>query len=251
MGALQDWLCLCTISVCITVIGGLAIDDTSHVRSLDPSAAGAKALVADGTRSSGLQAASTKHHQSQSPANQEGYMQRTTIKHPGLKEGNPTERLMHRAGDMVTTELGEATGHSSMPERVRRVGEASNLLPGFAGGGGAGNHECPDKSCKNGGTLQNCKCNCVNGWGGIKCGKCRIKPSGGGRRLLTTSKWDDDEDESEDEEEKAKHEAMKQARERRGEEIRTKLSTMSVMDLLGMIFGAQQERVASYKLFEE
>lgn len=51
--------------------------------------------------------------------------------------------------------------------------------------------------------------------------------------------------------EDAKHEAMKQARIRRGEEIKSKVRSMSVSDLLGMIFGAQQERVSTYKIYEE
>lgn len=54
-----------------------------------------------------------------------------------------------------------------------------------------------------------------------------------------------------DEEEAKKHDAMKQERARREEEIRTELRSMRAMDLLGMIFRAQQERVATYKLFEE
>eukprot|EP00571_Detonula_confervacea_P017375 CAMPEP_0172298832 /NCGR_PEP_ID=MMETSP1058-20130122/1304_1 /TAXON_ID=83371 /ORGANISM="Detonula confervacea, Strain CCMP 353" /LENGTH=279 /DNA_ID=CAMNT_0013008125 /DNA_START=15 /DNA_END=854 /DNA_ORIENTATION=+ len=54
-----------------------------------------------------------------------------------------------------------------------------------------------------------------------------------------------------DEEEEKKHEAMKQERARRGEEIRTRLQSMGVVDLLGMIFRAQQERVATYKMFEK
>ena len=53
------------------------------------------------------------------------------------------------------------------------------------------------------------------------------------------------------EEEDKKHEAMKQERARRGEEIREKLQSMGAVDLLGMIFRAQQERVATYKVFEE
>lgn len=44
---------------------------------------------------------------------------------------------------------------------------------------------------------------------------------------------------------------MKQERARRGEEIRTKLQSMGVVDLLAMVFQAQQERVATYKVFEE
>ena len=53
------------------------------------------------------------------------------------------------------------------------------------------------------------------------------------------------------EEEKQKHEAVKELRARRGAEIRAQLRTMGVGELLGMIFGAQQERVATYKAFEE
>lgn len=51
--------------------------------------------------------------------------------------------------------------------------------------------------------------------------------------------------------EDARHEAMKQARIRRGEEIKSKVRSMSISDLLGMIFGAQQERVSTYKTYEE
>jgi len=54
-----------------------------------------------------------------------------------------------------------------------------------------------------------------------------------------------------DAEEEKKHEAMKRERARRGEEIQAKLQSMGVVDLLGMIFGAQQERVATYKSFDE
>ena len=53
-----------------------------------------------------------------------------------------------------------------------------------------------------------------------------------------------------DDDEREKHEAMKQERERRGEEIRSKLLSINIVDLLGMIFRAQEERVATYKLFE-
>eukprot|EP00585_Thalassiosira_rotula_P010749 CAMPEP_0196136000 /NCGR_PEP_ID=MMETSP0910-20130528/4451_1 /TAXON_ID=49265 /ORGANISM="Thalassiosira rotula, Strain GSO102" /LENGTH=266 /DNA_ID=CAMNT_0041396209 /DNA_START=20 /DNA_END=820 /DNA_ORIENTATION=- len=54
-----------------------------------------------------------------------------------------------------------------------------------------------------------------------------------------------------DEKEEERHEAMKRERERRAEEIRSQLKSMGVVDLLGMIFRAQHERVATYKLFEE
>ena len=53
------------------------------------------------------------------------------------------------------------------------------------------------------------------------------------------------------EEEKEKHEAMKLEREQRSREIQTKLRSMDVADLLKMIFTAQEERVATYKLFDE
>ena len=52
------------------------------------------------------------------------------------------------------------------------------------------------------------------------------------------------------EEDAKKHEAIKAERAKRGEEIKAKLSSMDVSDLLGMIFQAQQERVATYKIFE-
>lgn len=53
------------------------------------------------------------------------------------------------------------------------------------------------------------------------------------------------------EEEAKKHTAMKAEREKRTKEIQNKLSSMNVGDLLGMIFTAQGERVATYKLFDE
>lgn len=53
-----------------------------------------------------------------------------------------------------------------------------------------------------------------------------------------------------EEEEEKKHEAMKQERAKRGEEIRVRLQSMGVCDLLGMVFRAQQERVATYKMFD-
>ena len=53
------------------------------------------------------------------------------------------------------------------------------------------------------------------------------------------------------EEEKEKHEAMKLEREQRSREIQTKLQSIDVVDLLKMIFTAQEERVATYKLFDE
>ena len=53
------------------------------------------------------------------------------------------------------------------------------------------------------------------------------------------------------EEEKEKHEAMKLEREQRSRDIQTKLQSMDVVDLLKMIFTAQEERVATYKLFDE
>lgn len=51
--------------------------------------------------------------------------------------------------------------------------------------------------------------------------------------------------------EDARHEAMKKARIMRGEEIKSKLRSMNIPDLLDMIFGAQQERVSTYKIYEE
>lgn len=47
-----------------------------------------------------------------------------------------------------------------------------------------------------------------------------------------------------------KHDAMKAERERRGKEIQEHMRTMEVADLLKMIFQAQQERVAAYKMFD-
>ena len=119
----------------------------------------------------------------------------------GSKPG--TSRL--RAGNHVDrAEASTALTPSGRPNVSKMLGESSRDLPGFAGDG---NYECPDKKCKNGGTLQNCQCICVNGWGGIKCGVCRIN-SGGGRRLLADAHGDSD-DESEDEEEKQKKYLLK------------------------------------------
>jgi len=61
----------------------------------------------------------------------------------------------------------------------------------------------------------------------------------------------DDSENSGDSVQDARHEAMKQARIERGEEIKSKVRSMSISDLLGMIFGAQQERVSTYKIYEE
>jgi len=81
-----------------------------------------------------------------------------------------------------------------------------------------------------------------------------------GQRIDIANDYNDYDDEmksssstpvTNDEEEKEKHDAMKRERARRGEEIRTELRSMGASDLLGMIFRAQQERVATYKLFEE
>lgn len=47
-----------------------------------------------------------------------------------------------------------------------------------------------------------------------------------------------------------KHDAMKAERERRGKEIREHMRTMDVADLLRLVFQAQQERVAAYKVFD-
>ncbi len=54
-----------------------------------------------------------------------------------------------------------------------------------------------------------------------------------------------------DEDELERHELLKKERARRGEEIRTQLRSMPVVDLLGMIFRAQEERVATYHVFEQ
>jgi hypothetical protein len=54
-----------------------------------------------------------------------------------------------------------------------------------------------------------------------------------------------------DEDELERHELLKKERARRGEEIRAQLRSMSVVDLLGMIFRAQEERVATYHVFEQ
>ena len=67
----------------------------------------------------------------------------------------------------------------------------------------------------------------------------------------TAAADNDDSENSGDPVEDAKHEAMKQARIKRGEEIKSKVRSMNISDLLGMIFGAQQERVSTYKIYEE
>ena len=54
-----------------------------------------------------------------------------------------------------------------------------------------------------------------------------------------------------DKDELERHELLKNERTRRGEEIRMQLRSMAVVDLLKMIFRAQEERVATYHLFEE
>jgi hypothetical protein len=51
--------------------------------------------------------------------------------------------------------------------------------------------------------------------------------------------------------EDSRHEAMKQERNRRAAEIKSKVRSLSIPDLLGMIFRAQQERVGTYKIYEE
>jgi hypothetical protein len=47
------------------------------------------------------------------------------------------------------------------------------------------------------------------------------------------------------------HEAMKQERLKRGKEIQSTLQSLSVSELLGAIFAAQGERVATYKIFDQ
>jgi len=47
------------------------------------------------------------------------------------------------------------------------------------------------------------------------------------------------------------HEAMKQERLKRGKEIQSTLQSLSVSELLGTIFAAQEERVATYKIFDQ
>ncbi len=54
-----------------------------------------------------------------------------------------------------------------------------------------------------------------------------------------------------DEDELERHELLKQERALRGEEIRTQLRSMTVVDLLGIFFRAQEERVATYHVFEQ
>ena len=52
-------------------------------------------------------------------------------------------------------------------------------------------------------------------------------------------------------EEDEKYEAVKEERLKRGVEIQSRVQSMDVSDLLGALFGAQQERVATYKMFEK
>ncbi|KAL7476713.1 hypothetical protein ACHAWX_000084, partial [Stephanocyclus meneghinianus] len=47
------------------------------------------------------------------------------------------------------------------------------------------------------------------------------------------------------------HEAMKQERLKRGKEIQSALQSLSVSELLGAIFAGQEERVATYKIFDQ
>lgn len=48
-----------------------------------------------------------------------------------------------------------------------------------------------------------------------------------------------------------KHEAMRQERMRRGEEIKSTLQSLNVSELVNTIFGAQAERVATYKVYDQ
>eukprot|EP00956_Cyclotella_meneghiniana_P003494 scaffold4255_cov69-Cyclotella_meneghiniana.AAC.1 len=54
-------------------------------------------------------------------------------------------------------------------------------------------------------------------------------------------------DENNDDE---KHEAMRQERSRRGEEIQSTLQSLNLSELLGTLFAAQEERVATYKVYD-
>lgn len=47
-----------------------------------------------------------------------------------------------------------------------------------------------------------------------------------------------------------KHEVMRQERTRRGEEIQSTLQSLNLSELLGTIFAAQEERVATYKVYD-
>lgn len=47
------------------------------------------------------------------------------------------------------------------------------------------------------------------------------------------------------------HEAMKQERLNRGKEIQSALQSLSLSELLGAIFAGQEERVATYKIFDQ
>ena len=48
-----------------------------------------------------------------------------------------------------------------------------------------------------------------------------------------------------------KHDSMRQERKRRGKEIQTTLQSLNVSELLGTVFAAQEERVATYKLYDQ
>ena len=48
-----------------------------------------------------------------------------------------------------------------------------------------------------------------------------------------------------------KHESMRQERMLRGKEIQSTLQSLNVSELLGTIFAAQEERVATYKLYDQ
>lgn len=54
-----------------------------------------------------------------------------------------------------------------------------------------------------------------------------------------------------DEDELKRHKLLKEERARRGEVIRTQLCSMTAVDLLNMVFRAQEERVATYHMFEQ
>merc|ERR1719198_1419493 len=71
--------------------------------------------------------------------------------------------------------------------KVAKLKAETKGLPGLDSDGG--NYECPDKKCKNGGTLQSCKCICSHGWKGEFCQYCTIE---GGPKMVEEKDDDDD-----------------------------------------------------------
>jgi hypothetical protein len=59
------------------------------------------------------------------------------------------------------------------------------------------------------------------------------------------------DDEEEDKLDDEKHEAMRQERAKRGEAIHATLQSLNVSELMAALFAAQEERVATYKVYDQ